>query len=99
MRDTEVKGKGNVNGFVRFIRIISNILWFPIGFGMTLAHIGIGLLYCITILGIPVGIVYLRMGKFIIFPLFYRSDLGVWYYRLRNDCGYRSPRSTEKSIA
>ena len=68
VRDTEVKGKGNVNGFVRFIRFILNIIWFPIGLGMTVAHIGIGLLYCITIVGIPIGIVYLRMGKFILFP-------------------------------
>jgi uncharacterized membrane protein YccF (DUF307 family) len=69
IRDTELKGKGNVSGISKIISIILNIVWVPIGIFFTLAYFALGILSFITIIGIPVGIVYVRMGKFVLFPI------------------------------
>jgi len=68
IRDTELKGENNVSGISKVISIILNIIWFPIGLIMTIVYLILGILSFITIIGIPVGIVYVRMGKFLLFP-------------------------------
>ena len=69
IRDTELKGNDNVSSISKVISIILNIIWFPLGFIMTIVYIIAGIASFITIIGIPVGIVYVRMGKFLLFPI------------------------------
>jgi uncharacterized membrane protein YccF (DUF307 family) len=69
IRDTELHGKDNVSAFSKVLSIILNILWVPIGVVFTIGYLIAGIASCITIIGIPVGIVYIRMGKFLLFPI------------------------------
>jgi len=69
IRETELKGVNNVSGIVRIIYIILNIIWFPFGLCLTIIYFALGLISFITIIGIPVGIVYVRMGQFLLFPI------------------------------
>ncbi|GMO56252.1 MAG: hypothetical protein Ta2G_16090 [Termitinemataceae bacterium] len=69
IRDTELKGTDNVSGFSKVVTIILNILWFLIGLALTIIYFVLGILSFITIVGIPIGIVYVRMGKFVLFPI------------------------------
>jgi uncharacterized membrane protein YccF (DUF307 family) len=68
IRETELKGEQNVPKWKRVISTILNIFWFVIGITMTAVYFVLGILSFITIIGIPVGIVYIRMGKFLLFP-------------------------------
>ena len=68
VRETELKGKRNVSIFWRAINLILNILWFPIGLALTLVYFLLAVLYALTIIGIPVAVVYVRMGKFLLSP-------------------------------
>jgi uncharacterized membrane protein YccF (DUF307 family) len=69
IRDTELKGKDNVSGFSKAISIILNILWFPIGLILTICYLAAGIMSFLSIIGIPVGVVYVRMGRFLLFPI------------------------------
>ena len=69
IKETELKGKENVSGFRKTGGIILNIIWFPVGLILSLLHLILGILAFITILGIPIGVVYVRMGKFLLFPI------------------------------
>jgi uncharacterized membrane protein YccF (DUF307 family) len=69
LRDTELKGAKNVSTFSKIISVLLNIIWFPIGLTLTLGFFLAGIVSCITIVGIPVGIVYVRMGQFLLFPI------------------------------
>jgi uncharacterized membrane protein YccF (DUF307 family) len=69
IRDTELKGTDNVSGVSKVVSIILNIIWFPIGLALTVCYLAAGIGSFITILGIPVGIVYVRMGQFLLFPI------------------------------
>lgn len=58
----------NVTGFKTVVNIIWAIfggIWMAIGYVLT------GLLFCITIIGIPFGKQYFKMAKFVILPLGY----------------------------
>lgn len=68
IRDTELLGKENVAIISKVAHLILNIIWLIIGIAMTIAYFVAGILSFITIIGIPVGIVYVRMGKFLISP-------------------------------
>jgi uncharacterized membrane protein YccF (DUF307 family) len=68
IRETELKGINNVSKIARVIYIILNIIWFPIGLILTVAYFAYGIISFITIIGIPAGIVYVRMGQFLLFP-------------------------------
>ncbi len=46
-----------------------NIIWICIGLPLTLVYFLYGVFSLCTIIGIPVGIVYIRMGKFLFFPI------------------------------
>ena len=69
IRETELKGPANVSMIRRVFGAVLNIIWFPIGLVFTITYIVAGLAAVITIIGIPTGIVYLRMGKFLLFPI------------------------------
>ena len=63
------EGKGIISGISKVISLILNIMWFPIGLVMSFIYIIYGIISFITIIGIPVGIVYIRMAKFLLFPI------------------------------
>ncbi len=51
------------------MRFLLNLLWLVLsGFWMFLAYMGLGLLWCITIIGIPFGIASFRIGVFALWP-------------------------------
>jgi uncharacterized membrane protein YccF (DUF307 family) len=51
------------------VRVILNVLWLVLaGFWMFLAYVVIGVLWCITIIGIPFGIASFRIGRFALWP-------------------------------
>jgi uncharacterized membrane protein YccF (DUF307 family) len=69
IRDTELKGTDNVSGFSKVLSRVLNIIWFPIGLVLTICYLAGGIASFITIIGIPIGVVYVRMGKFLMFPI------------------------------
>ncbi len=69
IKETELKGTENVSTIRKVGGIISNIVWFPIGLIFTVIFIFAGIFAFITIIGIPVGVVYIRMGQFLLFPI------------------------------
>ena len=69
IRETELKGSTHVSGIRQLFHLLVNLLWFPIGISLTLVYFAYGVLSFITVIGIPVGIVYVRMGKFLLFPM------------------------------
>lgn len=48
--------------------IMNVIWWFVGGFAIALTHLGWGLLFCITIVGIPFGIQHFKLMKLALFP-------------------------------
>lgn len=51
------------------LAVIMNVIWwFFGGFGIALTHLGWGLLFCITIVGIPFGIQHFKLMKLALFP-------------------------------
>ena len=48
--------------------IMNVIWWFVGGFDIALTHLGWGLLFCITIVGIPFGIQHFKLMKLALFP-------------------------------
>ena len=51
------------------INFFMNILWFFIGgIWICLSHIGIGLIFCITIIGIPFGMMHFRLAGLALSP-------------------------------
>jgi uncharacterized membrane protein YccF (DUF307 family) len=68
VRETDIASH-HVSPIRRFFQTVLNIIWLPIGVCLTIVYIVYGILSCITIVGIPVGIVYMRMGKFLLLPI------------------------------
>ena len=49
--------------------LLGNIIWFIFGgFAMGLYYIFMGLLFCLTIIGLPFGFQLLKIGQFAMFP-------------------------------
>ncbi len=48
--------------------IMNVIWWFLGGFVIALTHLGWGLLFCITIVGIPFGLQHFKLMKLALFP-------------------------------
>jgi uncharacterized membrane protein YccF (DUF307 family) len=69
IRTTELKGSDNVSTFRKVVFIVLNIIWFPIGLILTVILLIMGIISFMTIIGIPVAVVYVRMGKFVLFPI------------------------------
>ncbi len=48
---------------------IANILWFIFGgFGVALSYLFLGLVWCVTVIGIPFGLQAFKMAKLAVFP-------------------------------
>ena len=69
IRETELKGEQNVSAIRKVGGIIINILWLPFGLVLSMIFILSGIIAFITIVFIPVGVVYVRMSKFLLWPL------------------------------
>jgi uncharacterized membrane protein YccF (DUF307 family) len=51
------------------MRLVLNLLWLVLsGFWMFLAYMVIGVLWCVTVIGIPFGIASFRIGLFALWP-------------------------------
>ena len=48
--------------------VMNVIWWFVGGFAIALTHLGWGLLFCITIIGIPFGLQHFKLMKLSLFP-------------------------------
>lgn len=48
--------------------IMNVIWWFLGGFIIALSHLGWGLLFCITVIGIPFGLQHFKLMKLALFP-------------------------------
>ena len=69
IRETTLKGSENISSIRKIGGTIVNIIWFPIGVVLAVAHLLVGIIAFATIVGIPVGIVLVRMANFLIFPI------------------------------
>jgi uncharacterized membrane protein YccF (DUF307 family) len=69
IRVTELYGKNNVSVASKVISVILNIIWFPLGLIIALSFFSIGIGCFVSIIGIPFGIAYFRMGKFCFLPM------------------------------
>ena len=47
---------------------LMNILWLPLGLVLCLKQVALGLIYCITIIGIPAGLQAFKMAKIALMP-------------------------------
>lgn len=54
---------------VKGARKAFNVLWFPFGILMFLLHLILAVEAVLTIIGIPVAVMHLKMGKFLLFPM------------------------------
>jgi uncharacterized membrane protein YccF (DUF307 family) len=68
IREGELVGWANLSIANRTVAIVLNVVWLIIGIPMCIIYYVAGILSFVTIIGIPVGIVYVRMGRFIITP-------------------------------
>jgi uncharacterized membrane protein YccF (DUF307 family) len=51
------------------MRLVLNVLWLVLsGFWMFLAYMFVGVVWCITVIGIPFGIASFRIGLFALWP-------------------------------
>ena len=69
VREKELNNIEDYPTWKKVINAVLNVLWFGIGFVLTIAYVIAGIISFITIVGIPVGIVYIRMGKFLLLPI------------------------------
>lgn len=71
-RDVEIKGLGIGS-------LIGNIIWIALlGWELCLTHLVIGLIMCITIIGIPFGRQHFKLAKLSIFPFGARIYTKSW---------------------
>jgi len=68
IRETELKGKRHVSLAWRIVNFVLNLIWFPIGLSLTLTYFFLAVVYALTIIGIPITVVYVKMGKFLFAP-------------------------------
>ena len=69
IRDTELLGKDNVSTATKSVNTILGIIWFPFGLILTISYFALALAFFVSLIGIPFGIAYVRMGKFVLFPM------------------------------
>ena len=69
IREKELKGKANVSSVRKIGDIIANIIWFPLGLFLIIVYFLLGIIMILTIIGIPIGIVYMKIGRFILMPI------------------------------
>lgn len=63
---TDITSDGQSSGCLA--GIMNVIWWFLGGFVIALTHLGWGLLFCITIVGIPFGLQHFKLMKLALFP-------------------------------
>lgn len=63
---TEITSDGWPSGCLA--GIMNVIWWFFGGFAIALTHLGFGLLFCISIVGIPFGLQHFKLMKLSLFP-------------------------------
>ena len=68
IKENKIKTK-NISNIKRIGSIIINTIWLPVGLILSIIYIILGLLSCVTIVGIPFGIVFIRSSKFVIWPI------------------------------
>lgn len=62
-------GKEIVYGDVGAVKLLLNILWvILLGWELALGCLAVGLLWCVTIVGIPFGLQAIKFAKLAIFP-------------------------------
>jgi len=67
------------------MRLIGNVLWFVLGgFFSTIAHILMGIILCITIVGIPFGIQCFKMARLVSAPFGKRIELNFFNHPIMN---------------
>ena len=69
IRDKAGKIEGNVSLLKKTGAIIANLIWFPLGFFLIIVYFLLRIIMISTIIGIPIGMVYMKIGKFIIRPV------------------------------
>ncbi len=69
IKESELKGSNNVSSLRKIGGLMLNVIWFPIGICAAIFYLISGLGCFITIIGIPVGIVMVRMSKFVLSPI------------------------------
>ena len=69
IRDKAGKIEGNVSLLKKTGAIIANLIWFPLGLLLIIVYFLLGIIMISTIIGIPIGMVYMKIGKFIIRPV------------------------------
>ncbi len=69
IRETELNGKNSVGGLRKFGGLLANILFLPFGIAIAIFNVLMAGVLAITVIGIPFAVVYLRLAKFIIWPV------------------------------
>jgi uncharacterized membrane protein YccF (DUF307 family) len=69
IRDTELLGENNVSTATKSANKILGIIWFPFGLILTILYFALALTFFVSLIGIPFGIAYVRIGKFVLFPM------------------------------
>tara|TARA_B100000900_G_C20153675_1_gene542934 strand:- start:40 stop:546 length:507 start_codon:yes stop_codon:yes gene_type:complete len=69
VRESTLNGKDSVGTFRTVGGFIANILWLPLGLVLAVCYGILAIFAFITIIGIPIGIVYVRLAKFIVWPV------------------------------
>lgn len=66
----QVKQKSVTGG-----KTILNIIWLLLfGWEIALGYLATGVLFCVTIIGIPFGLQYFKLATFVLFPLGYSFE-------------------------
>lgn len=62
----------------KFFQVLGNILWLIIGgLWFWLSYVLVGVIFCITIIGIPVGLTLFKIANFMIWP--FGKDVKINY--------------------
>ncbi len=69
IKEVDLVGSENVHDLRKMGGFILNLLWLPIGIIAFIYYIIAGIAAFISIIGIPVGIVYFKIGKFLLSPI------------------------------
>lgn len=70
VRETTLKADGEVSQLRIVFGMVANILWLVLfGWYFAVVYLLLGILAAITIIGFPIGIVYIRTAKFILWPI------------------------------
>ncbi len=69
IKEVDLVGSENVHSLRKIGGFIMNLLWLPIGIIAFIYYVIAGVFAFISIIGIPIGIVYFKMSKFLLSPI------------------------------